>query len=63
VRTALGRENGRSSIGDYAFTVRVHEDGFVVRLLRDGAGVLLTADSMDVNAFEEAVGAVRALLG
>jgi hypothetical protein len=63
VRTTLGRENGRSSIGDYAFTVRFHEDGFVVRVLQDGAGVLLTADSMDVNAFEEAASAVRALLG
>jgi hypothetical protein len=63
VRTVLADESGRSSIGGYAFTVRFHEDGFVVRVLQDGAGVLLTADSMDVGAFEHAVGAIRTLLG
>jgi hypothetical protein len=62
VRTEIARRGGESGIGDYQFTVRFHEDGFVIRLLRGDAGVLFTADSMDVNAFEDAVSAVSKLL-
>ncbi|WP_254531822.1 DUF7522 family protein [Natrinema gelatinilyticum] len=62
VRTAISRSEGRSNIGEYEFTVRFHGDGFVVRVLEDGTGVLLTTDSMDVNAFEDAATAVRRLL-
>ena len=62
VRSAAGHTGGRSQIGDYTFTVRFHDDGFVVRMLQDGAGVLLTADSMAVQAFEDAVSALRGLL-
>lgn len=37
-------EREGSSIGPYEFTVRFHEDGFVVRMLEGDAGVLLTVD-------------------
>lgn len=61
VRTAaLGEE--RSPIGPYAFTVRFHDEGFVVRILEGNGGVLLTTDALDVTAFEEAVSAVKGLL-
>jgi hypothetical protein len=62
VRTRLARRESGSEIGAYAFTIRAHENGFVVRALEGDAGVLLTADSMDVSAFEEAITAVRGVL-
>ncbi|MFO8114766.1 MAG: hypothetical protein R6U01_05305 [Halorubrum sp.] len=63
LRTALGEGSlERTSIGPYRFTVRFHDDGFVVRVLEGDGGVLLTADEMDVRAFEEAAIAVRELL-
>jgi len=62
VRTALAAPQARESIGPYDFTVRFHEDGFVVRILGNDDGVLFTTDSMDVRAFEEAAIAIRRLL-
>jgi hypothetical protein len=62
-RTAIARERERAGIGDYSFTVRFHENGFVVRLIEEDAGVVLTADRMDVTAFREAATAARRLLG
>ncbi|MFW6317843.1 MAG: DUF7522 family protein [Halorubrum sp.] len=63
LRTALGEESfERTSIGPYRFTVRFHDNGFVVRVLEGDTGVLLTADEMDVRAFEEAAVAIRGLL-
>ncbi|QLG49470.1 DUF7522 family protein [Natrinema halophilum] len=62
VRTALGHGDAGSNIGEYEFTVRFHDDGFVLRVLQGGSGVLLTIDSMDANAFEDAAIAVQELL-
>jgi hypothetical protein len=62
VRTMLAGMEGGADIGAYEFTVRFHEDGFVVRIIRGDAGVLFTADSMDVTAFADAASAVRGLL-
>ena len=59
VRTRLARRESGSEIGAYGFTIRAHENGFVVRALQGDAGVLFTADSMDISAFEEAITAVR----
>jgi hypothetical protein len=61
VRSAA-TETGGSSIGPYAFTVRFHEEGFVVRILHGDAGVIVTTDEMDVGAFEETAAAVHRLL-
>jgi len=62
VRTAIARRDGGSEIGPYEFTVRFHEDGFVVRVIHGDVGVLFTTDSMDVNGFEDAATAVTGLL-
>jgi len=62
VRTVLSVPESRDSIGPYEFTVRFHEDGFVVRVLAGDAGVILTADAMDVEAFEDAAVAIEGLL-
>jgi hypothetical protein len=62
LRSALARMASESDIGDYEFTVRFHEQGFVVRIIQGDAGVLFTADKMDVRAFEDAAMAIRGLL-
>ncbi|QPV64232.1 hypothetical protein I7X12_06320 [Halosimplex litoreum] len=62
IRTAIARREGGSDIGPYEFTVRFHEDGFVVRVIHGDVGVLFTTDSMDVNGFEDAATAVTGLL-
>jgi hypothetical protein len=62
LRTRHGRNNERSSIGDYRFTVRFHDEGFVVRILEGDAGVVLTTDSMDVRAFTESTTAMQRVL-
>jgi hypothetical protein len=63
VRARLARRasgsGSDSGIGAYGFTIRAHENGFVVRALEDDAGVLLTADTMDISTFGEAITAVR----
>ena len=61
-RTEIAHSGDGPDIGPYDFTVRFHEDGFVVRALEGDAGVLFTADSMDVGAFRETVSAVRGTL-
>ncbi|ELY52984.1 DUF7522 family protein [Natronococcus jeotgali] len=62
VRTAITRREDGTGIGPYEFTVRFHEDGFVVRVLEGDVGTIMTTDSMDLNAFEDAATAVRRLL-
>lgn len=62
VRSVLSVPGDPSSIGTYEFTVRVHDDGYVIRLLGDGVGVLLTTDEMEVEAFQDAAKAVTGLL-
>jgi hypothetical protein len=50
------------SLGEYLFTVRAFTDGYLARVLDGDHGVLVTTDSMDIDAFEEfAVAAQRTL--
>jgi len=62
IRTAIAQREGGSDIGPYHFTIRVHDRGFVVRVIVDDAGVLFTADAMDIAAFEDAAAAIVRLL-
>jgi hypothetical protein len=62
VRTALSVPDEPRSIGPYDFTVRVHGDGFVVRVLVGDAGVILTSDEIDIEAFDDAAVAITNLL-
>src|SRR6056297_2975066 len=62
VRTALSPPADPDSIGSYEFTVRVHDDGFVVRILAADDGVILTTDDMDADAFDDAAVAISKLL-
>src|SRR6056297_3670463 len=62
VRTALSAPADPESIGAYDFTVRVHDEGFGVRVLAEGDGVILTTDDMDIDAFDDAAVAITTLL-
>lgn len=62
IRTALSVPSDPQSIGAYDFTVRFHEDGFVVRVIGDDDGVIFTTDDMDVDAFDDAAVAISKLL-
>ena len=57
------RGEDRSDIGQYGFTVRVHDDGYVLRVLDGDRGMLATTDSVDVDEFEETAVTIRTLLG
>ncbi|ELY50771.1 DUF7522 family protein [Natronorubrum bangense] len=59
VRSALSATDGNSELGPYSFTIRVHDDGFVVRKLVGDVGVLLTTDSMDITAFSDGATAIE----
>jgi hypothetical protein len=66
-RSGFDEETDRSdredvAIGDYEFTVRVHGEGFVVRVLVGERGVLFTSDDIEIEAFDDAASAVRGLL-
>ncbi|RLM53533.1 hypothetical protein DVK02_13755 [Halobellus sp. Atlit-31R] len=63
IRTAIAETESRATIGPYAFTVRFHEEGFVVRQIVDDFGILFTTDSMDVRAFTETAVSIQSLLG
>lgn len=62
IRTVLSVPSDPQSIGAYKFSVRIHDDGFVLRVLGADGGVLLTTDDMDVEAFEDAEVAISRLL-
>ena len=62
VRTMIASRDDGSDIGRYEFTVRFHENGFVVRIIEGDVGVLFTADDMDVRSFEDAASAITGLL-
>jgi hypothetical protein len=49
-------------IGDYEFTVRVFSEGFVSRVIVGRHGVIMTTDSMQIDAFEELSVTLRKLL-
>jgi hypothetical protein len=62
IRTAVGdREDG--GVGPHRFTVRVRvrDRGYVVRIIAGDAGVLLTADDVGFEAFDDAAAAVAAV--
>ncbi|MES3160615.1 MAG: hypothetical protein PPP55_03480 [Halorubrum sp.] len=51
-----------SELGDYLFTVRVFENGYLTRVIANDHGVWLTTDSMEIDRFEELAGAIAAVL-
>lgn len=51
-----------SELGDYRFTIRVFDRGFLVRVTTETEGVFLTTDGLTLKDFEEIAAAVRSLL-
>lgn len=51
-----------TQLGDYAFTIRVFEDGYLTRVIVDGHGVWVTTDAMAIDRFEELATAIETVL-
>jgi len=52
-----------SELGEYRFTVRAFENGYLLRVTSDRHGVLITTDGLTMNDFEEVAEAIKRLLG
>ncbi|MFB6106662.1 MAG: hypothetical protein ABEJ70_06785 [Halobacteriaceae archaeon] len=51
-----------SELGDYRFTIRAFEAGYVTRVLDDGDGVFVTMDGAPLARFREVATAVEGVL-
>ncbi len=51
-----------TQLGEYRFTVRVFDNGYLTRVIANGHGVWVTADSMEMDRFEELASALAAIL-
>jgi hypothetical protein len=52
----------QSELGEYEYTIRVFENGFLVRIAVDRGGVFVTTDGLTLKDFEELAGALREVL-
>ena len=43
----------QSQLGEYQATIRMFENGYLTRLIRDDHGVWVTTDSLSIDRFEE----------
>jgi len=44
---------GRTELGEYQFTIRVFDHGYLTRVIRGDRGVWVTTDEMPIDRFEE----------
>lgn len=51
-----------TELGDYLFTIRVFNDGYLTRVIDDDRGVWVTTDSMRIDRFEELATALATVL-
>lgn len=59
---ASQRTYGWSDLGDYEYTIRSFEQGFIGRVIENNRGVYVTADALTIEAFTEAADAIQELL-
>jgi hypothetical protein len=52
----------KSELGDYRFTLRAFEHGYLTRVIEGDHGVFVTTDPMARDRFEELASAVRGVL-
>lgn len=52
-----------SELGEYKFTIRVFDNGFLLRVTTPDEGVFLTTDGLTLHDFKEAATVVTGLLG
>ena len=53
---------GGSELGEYEFTIRAFERGYVTRVIVGDEGVYVTTDEMHMDEFEELATAARSVL-
>jgi hypothetical protein len=53
---------GGSELGTHEYTIRVFENGFLIRVAVDRGGVFVTTDGLTLKDFEELAGALREVL-
>ena len=51
-----------TELGSYEFTVRVFENGYLLRIATDRQGVVLTTDGLSMREYEEVAEAIERLL-
>lgn len=51
-----------SELGDYRYTLRGFEHGYLLRVTTDRAGVFVTTDELTIQEFEDVATAMRGLL-
>lgn len=51
-----------TELGEYRFTIRVFEQGYLTRVIEGDHGVFVTTDAIARDRFEELAAAVRAVL-
>ena len=51
-----------TQLGDYQFTVRVFENGYLTRVIANERGIWVTTDSMEMDRFEELASALASIL-
>ena len=51
-----------SELGDYEYTIRAFENGYLVRVTTGREGVFATTDSLTLQQYEEVAGAIRKVL-
>jgi len=59
---ASQRTYGWSDMGEYVFTIRAFEDGYIGRVIVGDQGVYVTADALTVDSFTDAAESIRDLL-
>lgn len=52
----------KSELGEYGFTIRVFEHGYLTRVIRGDHGAFVTTDGMAIDRFEELASAVGTVL-
>ena len=61
-KTARAAYEG-SELGDYLYTIRAFENGFLIRVTTDREGVFVTTDGLMMKDFEELATALESVLG
>ncbi|PSP95487.1 hypothetical protein BRC91_02225 [Halobacteriales archaeon QS_4_62_28] len=51
-----------SELGDYEFTVRAFENGYLLRVTSERSGVLITTDGLSMQSYEEIAEAIGRML-
>jgi hypothetical protein len=52
----------RTELGEYLFTIRVFDGGYLLRVIAGDQGVFVTTDTMSRDRFEEVAASVRSIL-